>query len=107
MDKELKLPVTIAAARDWPEDANLENGNYANICCHCSEQFAGHKRRVVCKQCSEIDRLTAENERLRLLIQAALDPFHNTPYASPEALWSARIDKLRTARTALSEEASK
>ncbi len=39
--------------RDYPEDFPHENGNYLNKCCVCKNSFAGHKRRVVCKVCSE------------------------------------------------------
>lgn len=38
--------------RSWPEDYTHENGNYTNICCQCSLHFVGHKRRVVCKKCT-------------------------------------------------------
>ena len=40
------------SARDWMEDFGHENGNYWNRCCKCKKMFAGHKRRVVCKECS-------------------------------------------------------
>lgn len=40
--------------RSWPEDAGHENGNYSNSCCECLRMFTGHKRRVVCRSCSEI-----------------------------------------------------
>ncbi|MEO1830003.1 MAG: hypothetical protein ABGX82_14425 [Pseudomonas sp.] len=38
--------------RNWPEDAEHENGEYFCRCAHCGNQFIGHKRRVVCKACS-------------------------------------------------------
>lgn len=38
--------------KDWPEDASHENGNYFNMCSVCEEQFTGHKRRMICKQCA-------------------------------------------------------
>jgi hypothetical protein len=38
--------------RDWPEDFELENGNYVRRCLTCSHTFFGHKRRVVCKTCA-------------------------------------------------------
>ena len=38
--------------RDWTEDFHLENGNYLNKCIQCNEMFAGHKRRNICKLCS-------------------------------------------------------
>lgn len=37
---------------DWPEDSNLENGNYFNKCSVCNKEFVGHKRRVICKSCA-------------------------------------------------------
>lgn len=39
--------------RNWWQDACFENGNYLNTCCFCEKTFIGHKRRVVCRQCSE------------------------------------------------------
>lgn len=42
------------AKRDWPEDAaDSDNGNYQCRCVTCGESFTGHKRRVVCKACSQ------------------------------------------------------
>ncbi len=38
--------------RSYPEDENLENGNYQNHCHSCGKVFVGHKRRVLCKVCS-------------------------------------------------------
>lgn len=38
---------------DWTEDFEHENGNYANECAQCKKMFRGHKRRVICKVCSE------------------------------------------------------
>lgn len=40
--------------RDWKEDFTHENGNYANMCMYCEQSFYGHKRRVVCKVCSDL-----------------------------------------------------
>ena len=37
--------------RDWPEDAEHENGNYYCECCHCGESFVGNKGRVSCRKC--------------------------------------------------------
>jgi hypothetical protein len=37
--------------RNWHEDYNLENGKYYNFCAICSNEFLGHKRRVICRQC--------------------------------------------------------
>lgn len=45
--------------KDWKEDSGHENGDYQNRCCQCDAIFLGHKRRVVCKECSD------ENEAAR------------------------------------------
>lgn len=39
--------------RDWKEDFPHENGRYQNGCTICHELFLGHKRRIVCKKCSD------------------------------------------------------
>lgn len=39
---------------DWAEDYMHENGNYQNTCCLCNLLFCGHKRRVVCKACTNL-----------------------------------------------------
>lgn len=38
--------------RAWPEDLNHENGVYYCDCCVCGRQFQGHKRRVLCRVCT-------------------------------------------------------
>lgn len=38
---------------DWPEDFNLDNGEYFCKCSICESHFVGHKRRVICKQCAK------------------------------------------------------
>jgi len=51
--RELYRPwLTAPTDRGWPKDFSLENGNYQNICCECGAFFYGHKRRVVCRKCS-------------------------------------------------------
>lgn len=40
-----------STTKDYPEDFQLENGLYQNICRECGEFFMGHKRRVWCKEC--------------------------------------------------------
>ena len=47
------LADTTNAERSWPEDVPHENGNYHCICVECGRGFTGHKRRVVCRHCSE------------------------------------------------------
>jgi hypothetical protein len=39
-------------SRDFPEDANQENGNYDNFCSACGVKFIGNKHRVTCKKCT-------------------------------------------------------
>jgi hypothetical protein len=39
--------------RNWTEDFEDENGQYINKCVQCGHYFLGHKRRVVCKKCSQ------------------------------------------------------
>lgn len=41
--------------RDWLEDAEHENGNYQNQCIACKHTFVGHKRRVLCKYCTDFN----------------------------------------------------
>jgi hypothetical protein len=41
-----------SGAGDWTEDFPHENGNYQNRCTDCGQLFLGHKRRMICKQCS-------------------------------------------------------
>ncbi len=48
--------------QDFPEDADQENGNYANLCL-CGQTFIGNKHRIICKLCDnrdkEFDRLAS------------------------------------------------
>ncbi len=52
--------------QDWPEDHSHENGDYQNECVYCERQFLGHKRRVVCKLCSEAKRLSSATSGAQL-----------------------------------------
>ncbi len=47
-----KQPSLFENDRNWVEDFSHENGNYSNICIRCNNEFLGHKRRIVCKNCS-------------------------------------------------------
>ena len=47
---------------DWKEDFSYENGNYMNTCTFCGNDFKGHKRRVVCKLCSDKMKLLPTQE---------------------------------------------
>ena len=38
--------------RDWPEDFDMENGNYLSRCYGCDKTFFGYKRRIECKVCA-------------------------------------------------------
>jgi hypothetical protein len=40
--------------RNWTEDASHENGSYHCLCISCGRGFVGHKRRCICKACSEV-----------------------------------------------------
>jgi len=37
----------------YKDDFNLENGYYLNTCKCCLDEFFGHKRRTVCKECDK------------------------------------------------------
>lgn len=55
------------SAHDWPEDFDLDNGNYAHSCFKCGIYFRGHKNRWICKECARkeqerFDRLTQEQK---------------------------------------------
>ena len=39
--------------RNWVEDYKHENGKYLCMCYQCNRKFYGHKRRVMCKECSD------------------------------------------------------
>ena len=52
---------TGSADRDWPEDADHENGNYSNKCLGCGEYFVGHKRRCFCRKCSDASKARWES----------------------------------------------
>ena len=54
--------LSIADLKDWKQDFKYENGNYINICIFCKHEFKGHKRRVVCRQCSDERNLTPPTE---------------------------------------------
>lgn len=47
------IPDTTRGERDWPIDFMRDNGHYSNSCCGCGREFTGHKRRVVCRACTE------------------------------------------------------
>jgi len=42
--------------RDWIEDRELENGNYECLCLNCEKSFIGHKRRLLCFECYNIQK---------------------------------------------------
>lgn len=37
--------------KSYQEDFSHENGNYYCRCLRCENDFIGHKRRVICKEC--------------------------------------------------------
>lgn len=71
---------------DWPEDRELENGNYQNICYNCDSVFIGYKRRTECKKCfinSIQSRLKAAEARVRELESILyLDPLYGVVKSS-------------------------
>jgi hypothetical protein len=44
--------VSLEDSRNWTEDYPHENGNYQNLCYTCNRFFYGHKRRVICRDCT-------------------------------------------------------
>lgn len=46
---------TVPDSRNWTEDFDHENGQYMHICIDCTNEFHGHKRRVLCKLCRDAD----------------------------------------------------
>jgi len=40
----------IVSPRSWPDPG--ENGQYLNRCSRCRQQFMGHKRRIICRECA-------------------------------------------------------
>lgn len=52
-------PAPQAEVRNWTEDFSHENGEYECKCCKCGHSFIGHKRRVLCKSCSNLLRAPA------------------------------------------------
>ena len=59
----MKLPNK--SNRDWAIDFQHENGMYLNRCMYCQRPFYGHKRRVVCRKCSDIIDSQITTELLR------------------------------------------
>lgn len=45
--------------KDWIRDFTHENGQYVCRCVYCEALFYGHKRRVVCQQCTTTERAGA------------------------------------------------
>lgn len=48
----MNVILTENTKKHWFEDFSHENGNYQCKCVKCESMFAGHKRRVICKECS-------------------------------------------------------
>ena len=42
--------------RDWEGDFQMENGNYECLCIACKRPFIGHKRRLLCFECYNIQK---------------------------------------------------
>ena len=68
MENEKISPMTgFNSPKNWTEDYSHENGNYVNTCMFCKDQFFGHKRRVVCKECTQLCApLTNEKYKIKL-----------------------------------------
>jgi len=49
----MKQSDLINSPKNWKEDYEHENGNYMCHCRLCKQSFLGHKRRVMCKECTE------------------------------------------------------
>lgn len=49
-----RLHTATANGGDWDADAAHENGKYQCRCCNCGNLFIGHKRRVTCKTCVDL-----------------------------------------------------
>lgn len=72
--------------RNWFEDFDHENGKYCCKCCSCGNEFVGHKRRVVCKECY-VKNLETMNTELRAKNQEIASDFVRfTLIDHPEAL---------------------
>lgn len=69
--------------RNWAEDSKHENGNYECLCVYCKQSFIGHKRRVVCKACSDVTEFELAWKKCNDLWEAAGKPL---PYLAPEYL---------------------
>jgi hypothetical protein len=54
IDTDISVPYNIEYTnKDYPEDRDLENGNYVRICVDCGSKFVGHKKRIQCKVCRD------------------------------------------------------
>jgi hypothetical protein len=60
-------------SKNWTEDYPHENGCYTNRCIDCGDEFCGHKRRVVCKLCDRLSRLTAERDAYKASLEHIRD----------------------------------
>lgn len=59
------------APGNWTEDFEHENGKYACHCVVCHKPFMGHKRRVVCKVCSEPSSIIGKDSDTLLKAEAS------------------------------------
>jgi hypothetical protein len=68
------LKLTLDPQRDWPEDFELENGCYENICRNCSGHFLGYKRRMVCRLCASSPMLYHFQQRVQPWLMTTFGP---------------------------------
>jgi len=55
MEEEIRNDIpSFNSPKNWTEDYNHENGNYICTCSKCKENFIGHKRRPLCKECGQL-----------------------------------------------------
>ena len=58
MRKDIRELFAKYPGRDYIEDYRFENGNYECLCFECKKPFIGHKRRIICKECSDRNNLS-------------------------------------------------
>ena len=57
-----------SSKKDWKEDFQYENGKYLCHCAICGSNFLGHKRRVICKECS-----AKQSKKMRKILDEMLE----------------------------------
>jgi uncharacterized small protein (DUF1192 family) len=62
----IKNPFSDDPRGDWVQDFDHENGQYTCRCLDCDNRFMGHKRRIICRMCSNEPRPVTD-EAVQLL----------------------------------------